>query len=395
MQITVCSGRVDPADKTHPKFSTTFGVTGTSTYSNCYLWAGTAPANPVEDAGGPNDSVVVMVDFNHPFLTPFLQLAGLFQPSNTNWTMTHLESTQVGVVESFRTARMNSWSPNNGVYHMTDTVPSNTPTNTSTASSTFTPTSTDTATSTPTSRHAKFAPCSRWAVLASLSVAACRFSPSISPMAGSQDSWINGITIDWSQYDLETSSQTLGTIYYASNLIATLNDTNSPSGWSTSTYSSSYDLLAAATNPIVFNYSVADTNPLGVSASTFGVTITLNNGCTVFNRAATPTNTARIRLRLRKLLRLRRQYLYTFEDLYTFANLYAFEDLYTFEDLYGDQYETDEYADQNIHATGTKTNTPTKTNTYTPSITLTPSMTFTNTKTPCASYQYAFVYAFL
>ncbi|HVM73050.1 MAG TPA: TadE family protein, partial [Anaerolineales bacterium] len=151
LQVTVCSGRqITVNGVTTNEFYSIQGRTGTSTYSDCYLATGSQGANPYEDAGGPNDTVFVSVDFNNPFLTPFLQLVGLFQPSNTNWTMTHLESTQDGVVESFRTARMNTWNSNPGSTATNTFTVTLTPTKTNTPTITDTPTQTGTATDTAT-----------------------------------------------------------------------------------------------------------------------------------------------------------------------------------------------------------------------------------------------------
>jgi hypothetical protein len=114
LNVTVCSGRPLNPDGTGPtKFVTTTGLTGTTTYSECTV---RATGEEQEDAGGPGDTMVVLADFNHPFITPFLQLLSIFGGSSTSWTMTHLASADYGVVETFRTSRMMAYNPNGDRY---------------------------------------------------------------------------------------------------------------------------------------------------------------------------------------------------------------------------------------------------------------------------------------
>ncbi len=48
------------------------------------------------------DAVIVMIDFNHPYLTPFI---------NKIWPMVHLVSAQQGIIEKFRISRALSSPP--------------------------------------------------------------------------------------------------------------------------------------------------------------------------------------------------------------------------------------------------------------------------------------------
>jgi len=88
IQVTVCSGRRVGG----VPYVTTFGLTGSGTYSDC-TFSGVSKQDP----GGAGDEVIVLVDFNHPYLTPFL---------NQVWPFVHLASAQEGVIEKFRVARL-------------------------------------------------------------------------------------------------------------------------------------------------------------------------------------------------------------------------------------------------------------------------------------------------
>ena len=87
---------------------------------------------PAEDAGGQNNYVFVMADYNHPFLTPFISFT---------WPFFHLAAERQAVVESFRITRQLSLPPAAFVPTLT---PSNTPTPTRTSTVTITPTVTNT-----------------------------------------------------------------------------------------------------------------------------------------------------------------------------------------------------------------------------------------------------------
>jgi Flp pilus assembly protein TadG len=373
LKVTICSSRADPNNPNQTEYATLPGKTATTTYGECQKRSTGADG---EDAGGPNDEVVVMVDFNHPFITPFLQVLNIFGGSaNTSWLMTHLASTQSGVVESFRTSRMMAWQP--GVEGNTNTptitpsatqtytptntftptntptntptptatttgtptaTPTNTPTNTPTdtptktltptitltptntftATKTFTPTNTftttltstntltptktftptitftPTKTFTPTITFTPTPDCSKF-TLGSFAVSYSGYSrnkPVLTIYISSDNSqvatWITSLSFDWTQYDNlgSPAGQAVSTIKYNSHTLSSPNDSTSPTGWSDATHSTNYDLASGATVPIVFSFSTSG-NPIPVSTITFGLTVTLNNGCTV-SRPATP-----------------------------------------------------------------------------------------------------------
>ncbi len=84
IDITVCSNRFT-------FFAPTMGLPPSTVYSRCM-----DGASATEDAGGAGGLVIVSVDFNHPFVTPFI---------NVIWPSFHLISTRRGIVENFRVAR--------------------------------------------------------------------------------------------------------------------------------------------------------------------------------------------------------------------------------------------------------------------------------------------------
>jgi hypothetical protein len=91
-----------------------------------------ADCTPGNHPGDPGDRVLVSIDYEHPVITPFFSVW---------WPHLHLTSTREGVVERFRTARLNAAPP-------TLALPTFTPTKTSTPTETGTATITSTITQT-------------------------------------------------------------------------------------------------------------------------------------------------------------------------------------------------------------------------------------------------------
>ena len=86
---TVCSTRDTSNPPDAPDFTYQFPHMGGLTegdYGKCSL---VSDGTIKEDAGGPGDRVIVGVDFNHPFLTPFI---------NAAWDKFHLSSIREGIV---------------------------------------------------------------------------------------------------------------------------------------------------------------------------------------------------------------------------------------------------------------------------------------------------------
>jgi hypothetical protein len=146
--VTVCStrDRSDPANGADYVYEfPNMGGLNADDYGRCYVEATGADE---EDPGGPGDRVIVGVDFNHPYLTPFI---------NTLWPYYHLASTREAIVERFRVARVvdvpppilqPTFTPGPATVTPTPTV-TLTPTVTSTITATPTITLTPTTTSTP------------------------------------------------------------------------------------------------------------------------------------------------------------------------------------------------------------------------------------------------------
>jgi hypothetical protein len=126
LNVVICSSRDEDPKDGNPDF--TFFESKPDEYADCQK-------NNVsqEDAGGPGDRVLVAVDFNHPFITPWF---------NQRWPMTHLFSYREGIVEQFRVPRLIALPPQVG-------LPTLTPSNTSPPTSTETATATATSTNTP------------------------------------------------------------------------------------------------------------------------------------------------------------------------------------------------------------------------------------------------------
>ena len=132
-QVTVCSRPpVPPYD-----FDYSAGDSNIPTAASCTR---AADGVPTEDAGGPGETVIVAVDFDHPLITPIL---------STIWPDLHLKAQRTGIVEQFRTARVVGIEVNPFVTPPTATnTPTSTDTNTPVPTATETPTAT--ATDTPT-----------------------------------------------------------------------------------------------------------------------------------------------------------------------------------------------------------------------------------------------------
>jgi hypothetical protein len=120
INVTVCAGA---------PYVTILPVMGTDQYADCQL-----DGVSTESPGQPGGSVIVMVDFNHPYITPlFDQII----------PMVHLASYDQGIIEEFRITRLVETPP--GLL-----LPTNTPTITPDPTNTPIPSNTPTITNTPT-----------------------------------------------------------------------------------------------------------------------------------------------------------------------------------------------------------------------------------------------------
>jgi hypothetical protein len=277
LQITVCSS---------PDFQTIIGQMGSATnYSKCKRLS---DSSFVEDPGGPGDAVIVMIDFNHPYLTPFI---------NKIWPMVHLVSAQQGVIEKFRVSR----SQNTPVsIYMGSPTPSNTftITPTPTVTDTFTPTSTASETLTPTPTATpdcnQFSFTADVVTLTNHGASKPRVTISIqnsSPL----DTYIQNLVFDWAAYDATVPTQSINLITYNGATLSSVNQASSPATWVlVGPPDSTEDLGSGAVGTFNFDYKNADASwPGDAYDFAFGLTVHLGNNCTVVLTAqATPTPTS-------------------------------------------------------------------------------------------------------
>lgn len=130
--VAACSTGEDPS--TGVPFVTFFSD------PNNWLTDWSGHCQPYPSAGTPGSRMIVMVDFNHPVLVPFL---------STIWPWLHLTASREIVVEQFRVSRIVGLDPTLVLPSPTP-LPTNTPTNTFTPLPTSTPLPTATPTDTPT-----------------------------------------------------------------------------------------------------------------------------------------------------------------------------------------------------------------------------------------------------
>ena len=291
LKTDICSSR-DSDGIAPPDFQTTYGLMGSKTiYSKCVrITDGTL----TEDAGGPGDAVIVMVDFNHPYITPFL---------NQIWPMIHLVSAQRGVVEQFRITRALSSPP---AIYMGSPTPSNTftitntPTNTdtftpsSTASSTMTPSSTFTMTPTPTPNCSLFMFTGSVFTLGTYGASQPRASITIEN-ASLQDTYIQNLVFDWGAYDFTLPSQDINEILFGGAFLTSVDQPSSPATWVLVGPPSGTESLTAGALK-TFNFDFLDFDaawPGDAYPFAFGLSVHLGNSCdVVLVPQATPTATS-------------------------------------------------------------------------------------------------------
>ncbi len=352
--VTVCSAG------SPPDFQSIIGVMGsTIKYSKCKRLSDGAF---VEDPGGPGDAVIVMIDFNHPYLTPFI---------NKIWPMVHLVSAQQGIIEKFRVSRALP-SPV-GVYLGSPTpsdtftiTPSPTSTDTftpsPTASNTFTPSPTDTPTVTATPDCSLFSFTSGVVTLTNHGSSHPRVSITIlnsSPL----DTYIQNLVFDWAVYDATVPTQSINLISYGGATLSSITQASSPATWVLVGPPDSTETLGSG-SAVTFNFDYKNADlawPGDAYANTFGISVHLGNSCDVDNRGTGCSN--------------RHAHQHSVDHLDSFQYLHAFEN------PDGHKYPDDHTNTPSITPTPTKTNTPSMT--FTPSNTVpTSTRTATRTRTP-------------
>jgi len=132
-KVTVCSS----ADRNGDGVADDLTILPKSGSDGHYAACLKADGSSTEDAGMPGGAVVVMVDFNHPYITPAFRDV---------FSMAHLSSYREGIVEKFRVSRAIDVPPQLN-------LPTNTASNTPLPTATFTPSMTPTVTNTATATN--------------------------------------------------------------------------------------------------------------------------------------------------------------------------------------------------------------------------------------------------
>ncbi len=281
--VTVCSSKTN--------FTTDFGVMGSPThYNDCYHSDDPLKIR-VEDPGGAGDEVVVMIDFNYPFVTPFL---------NQIWPQMHLVSAQRGLVEQFRVARLITTLNAISVPSPTasDTL---TATETFTSTHTYTPTSTATAThtetSTPTPTATATPDCSQFYFNSGWSLSTTGGKPRVTISLWNNtldDTYIQNLTFDWGAYDATNPTQVLKLFNLDGVAIYNFNTGSSPASWVlVGSPTASHTVSHQASSVFTFDYANADAGwPGSAYATSFGLSVHMGNECDVsIVPQPTPTST--------------------------------------------------------------------------------------------------------
>lgn len=107
--------------------------------------------------------------------------------------------------------------------------------------------------------------------------------------AGQNTAYITSLILDWGRYDAANTGLSVKSIQIGGGDVLTTRFTNtssSPTIWTTPNGNNTNNDIAAGGNAIVIQFSYAGTHPILVSASAFGISVTLSNGCPVLERAA-------------------------------------------------------------------------------------------------------------
>jgi len=183
----------------------------------------------------------------------------------------------------------------------TTAIPTNSATFTSTA--TPLPPPTDTATATYTFTATATLDCSIYSIVPnSPSETVVNGKPRVAFKVVNNSSsgytYFYSLTFDWDFYHATNPSQVLSAFYYGTAIHPTLNSASSPASWTRSeSPNSNYALTPSSSQTLFFDFANADPgfsgSPIFPPSYTFGVTVTLDNGCTASLPASgTPTPTS-------------------------------------------------------------------------------------------------------
>jgi hypothetical protein len=403
LRVTVCSNR-QVGDPSADAYVRDMPNMQTGTYGNCFP-AGTSRPEPpdvhLQDAGGQGDTVYVMIDFNHPFITPFLRL--LFDAFDWKWT--HLASFHSGVIEQFKVSTFQNFN-NVGFNTRTPTpspTDSETPTDTSTATSTttetatFTPTPSDSPTSTGTPTATPTPNCAQFVFTRAFYLSTAGGLPRVNTAIANNsplNTYIQSMTFTWDLYaTVDQAGDYVKQFYFNGYQYAGINSYSSPTTWSRSGAPQASDLLTSGGVARTMSVDFGISDPLwpgDIPASSFGMTITFTNGCTITqssvatptptrtstpSKTATPTKTATTTGTV--------TYTYTPSKTYTPSNTPTRSSTPSITYTPSKTYTPTNTVPSNTPSrTPTPTITPTPTRTYTPTNTFTPTHTPTKTATP-------------
>jgi hypothetical protein len=304
LRVTVCSNRHD-VNPGGFDYNIVYPNMADDTYGNCYPLGMGEPEPPNihdMDAGGQGNTVYVMVDFNHPFITPFLRL--LFDAFDWHWT--HLASYHQGVIEEFRVSAFQNFQGNPGDYNTRTPTASATSTDTPTETSTASPTSTVTETSTPTATESPTTTstptptgtpdCSQFAFTRAFIQTTTGGNPRLNTTIVNNsplNTNILSMTFTWGLYDTVAPSEFVAHFHFNGYQFPDLNSYSSPTSWTRTGGPQAQDLFpnGGVGRSVSIDFGVADAGwSSDVPSTSFGLTFTFTNGCSItLSSVPTPT----------------------------------------------------------------------------------------------------------
>lgn len=225
-------------------------------------WSG--HCQPYPSAGTPGSRMIVMVDFNHPVLVPFL---------STIWPWLHLTASREIVVEQFRVSRIVGLDPTLVLPSPTP-LPTNTPTNTFTPLPTNTPLPTATPTDTPTITPT---PDCSLLTAGAISVSGPNMYMTVTNNTGA-DMRLTSSIVDWHK---QYASQRLYYQYFGGRVYWTTNDPTPP------TTAGAGPTLRTGSSGVFRAYFIGVSSP-GLVGD-MSISLTFDGRCTVSSSTAVAT----------------------------------------------------------------------------------------------------------
>ena len=237
----------------------------------------------MDDAGGPGNQVLVIVEHQHPLFLPFL---------TSLWPSVELDAERIGTVEQFRTSRVMGFSSG----FNTD------PTDTFTPSLTFTASQTPTASETPTPSQT---PSPTSVSCDDFSMTDFGFRPGNPQIrlyvynSTDQDVQVTNITLNWANAEDYYTSIGYGSMFvnwfkWTGSTFYGGNDYDSATSWVGSLTLENQAASGQGRLDIRFGGTESNSTPLSsLTSADFGIRIELDNGCVLEREAvlATPIPT--------------------------------------------------------------------------------------------------------